>query len=226
MHNIGTILAARSASKRLPGKALLTLFGKPMIEFIINRIKDSNLGGQLIFATTTNPTDDYLAKYVQNLSVNVFRGDENDLAKRYLDIAEKYSLKYLVRITGDCPFIDSYSLDYCLKQIDQKLDFDLWTTKNTFPIGLDFEVINCSSLQKAREEMTLNEKEHLTLAFYKNQIEKNYIIKNFRPPERWVKSSETYTVDTFDDYIKAINIVESIGSVDFSVETLLKIHSN
>ena len=225
MHNIGTVLAARTSSKRLPGKALLTLGGIPMIEFIINRIKGSNLGGQLIFATTNNKTDDYLAKFVENLCVHVFRGDENDLVKRYLDIAEKYSLEYLVRITGDCPFIDSFSLDYCLSQIDQKLDFDLWTTKNTFPTGLDFEVINCLSLQKAKKEMTVNEKEHLTLSFYNNQIEKKYIINNFKPPERWVNSSETFTVDTFDDYIKAIRIVERIGSVDFSIETLLKIHS-
>ena len=226
MHNIGTVLAARTASKRLPGKALLTLGGIPMIEFIINRIKGSNLGGQFIFATTTNQTDDYLAKLVENLSVHVFRGDENDLVKRYLDIAEKYSLKYLVRITGDCPFVDSFSLDYCLSQIDQKLDFDLWTTKNTFPTGLDFEVINCLSLQKANEKMTVNEKEHLTLAFYKNQIEKNYIIKDFQPPESWGLSSETFTVDTFDDYIKVIKIIERIGSVDFSIETLLKNHSD
>ena len=219
---IGVVLSARTASNRLPAKALLSINGIPMIKFLIDRLKNESLKGKFIFATTTNPTDDYLSKYVSSLAIDVYRGSENDLVKRYLNVAKKYSLDFIVRVTGDCPFVDFCSLNYCLEQVNLDKHFDLWTTKNTFPTGIDYELINTKSLSSSWPKMNIFEKEHLTLYFYENKSLCNFKINDFKPPLNWSKTQETFTVDTFQDYVKVLNIVDELGRIDFRIEDLLK----
>ena len=118
MTNLATVLSVRTASKRLPAKALLTFDNRPLIKFIHQRVKVNKLGGKFILATTTNKSDDYLSSIFKSESIDVFRGSQNDLVKRHIDLSEKYKLDFIIRITGDCPFIDGRTLDYCMEQVD------------------------------------------------------------------------------------------------------------
>ena len=40
------------------------------------------------------------------MGVLIFRGVERDVLSRYYYCAKKYKLKYIIRLTGDCPLID------------------------------------------------------------------------------------------------------------------------
>ena len=223
MINLATVLSVRTASKRLPAKALLTFDNQPLIKFIYERVKVNKLGGRLILATTTNNSDDYLSRLFESESIDVFRGSTNDLVKRHIDLSEKYKLDFIIRITGDCPFIDGRTLDYCMEQVDNFNKFDLFSTKGKFPIGIDFELINCKTLKDNWKYMNEEDKEHLTYYFYREQNKKRFRIFNFTPPEDWQKSNSSFTIDTLEDYLRALKLFNNFGNSNIPVKDLLKI---
>ena len=87
-----------------------------MIQFLLERLRATRFGGPVIFATTQRADDDALAELVRALGVPVFRGADADVAGRYLGAAREFELDWIVRVTGDCPFVDAESLDACLAQ--------------------------------------------------------------------------------------------------------------
>ena len=225
MINVATVLSARTASKRLPAKALLTFNNQPLIKFIFERVKDNKLGGRFFLATTTEKSDDYLSSIFKSESINIFRGSKDDLVKRHIDLSEKYNLDFIIRITGDCPFIDGKTLDHCIEQIGDFQKFDLCTTKGQFPVGIDFELINCKTLKDNWKYMNKEDKEHLTYYFYREENKKKFRILNFTTPNDWQKSDISFTIDTLEDYLRALKILNNFGTTKFSVKDLLNINS-
>jgi spore coat polysaccharide biosynthesis protein SpsF len=220
MSIVATVVSARMGSSRLPGKALLELGGVPMVQFLLDRLRGTKLGGPIIFATTEREDDDVLAARVAEIGIAVFRGADADVAERHLTLARKYSLDWIVRVTGDCPFVDAESLDHCLHQWDRHEKLDLVSTKGVFPIGIDYELFSTAILEAEWPKMTLDEKEHLTLRFYRPEL--GFVLKRFSPPRSWPQSKGLYTVDTVADYQKALARVESLGNNQFSVQDLLE----
>ena len=188
MREYGVIIAARMGSRRLPGKALLPLKGIPMISFLINRLKSSKKISKMILATTKLPEDDLLPRTAEHDGISVFRGDRDDVVKRFVKAAEAFNMSYVVRVTGDCPFVDGASLDFCLEKCDRLSDFDLVTTKGNFPIGIDYEIYKSETMyQLHKTSLTLDEREHLTLPIYKRKH--IYKIIRLNPPNSWPKTS-------------------------------------
>ncbi len=218
----GVIIAARTGSSRLPGKALLPLMGIPMINFLIRRLRASHLADTMILATTDLKEDDQLAEVAEKEEIEVFRGDSDDVVKRYVDAANAFAIDYVVRITGDCPFVDATTLDYCLEKCNTWNYFDLATTKTLFPVGIDYEIFNAKTLNKIHHNGKLNkeEREHLTLHFYNN--EHLFDINKLHPPKKWVCREQTFTIDTEDDYQRAQKLVQSFPDIYFNVENAIR----
>jgi spore coat polysaccharide biosynthesis protein SpsF len=221
MKNYGVIIAARMGSQRLPGKALLPLKGLPMIAFIIRRLLRSELVKSYVLATTSLKEDDELEIIARNEGIDVFRGESEDVVKRFVDAAAKFDLEYVVRVTGDCPFVDGDSLDYCLGIAQQSKDFDLATTKSYFPVGIDYEIYNSKTMEFLnKKHLTPEEREHLTLAFY-NEPQSFQIIP-LQPPGSWPKVSEHFTVDQISDYHFVKSVVDSTDEIYLNVPQILK----
>lgn len=218
--NVAIIVSARMASSRLPGKAMMTLAGVPMIQFLIERLVGSTLGGELVLATTTRDDDDILEKLGGEIGIKVFRGAENDVAGRCLSAAQALGAEWIVRVTGDCPFLNADTIDYCLRQTvwDDKL---FWTTKGSFPRGIDLELLAVSKLETEWPKMTDDEKEHVTLRFYGMHDATMGRVARFKPPGNWPMTRATYMVDTKSDYESARELIRQLGSRDFSVFDLL-----
>lgn len=215
------VIAARLGSSRLPGKALLPLGELPMILFLIKRLKNSRLADKIILATTLLSEDDNLAAITEAEGIHVFRGDENDVIQRFVDAANYYNTEYVVRITGDCPFVDGKSLDYCLEQCNQLKSFDIASTKGQFPVGIDYEIYKSKTIETLnKENLTSEEREHLTLPIY-NRPER-FVIHKLYPPQSWKNISTTFTVDTEKDYLSAQDFVKSLGSIYFEIPKLLE----
>ncbi len=220
---IATVLSARMASSRLPGKAMLPLGGVPMIQFVIERLRDTRYGGKVILATTQRAEDDVLARLGEGLGVGVFRGADADVAGRLVAAAREFGLDWLVRVTGDCPFLDTQSLDHCLAQWEPDGGADLWTTKGAFPVGIDYELISCAALAAEWPAMSSEEREHVTLRFYGAEIETKYSRVQFSPPVGWRCAGNHFTVDTPEDYRRACDYVGRLGSRTFQVAELLNL---
>ena len=218
---IGIIISARMGSSRLPGKALKLIQDKHMLEFLFLRVKKSEIINEFIFATTINKNDDVLSDLAIKNKFKVFRGSTNNLISRYVGAAKRYDLDSVIRVTGDCPFVNGEMIDFCLNQIKNK-KYDLVSTKGLFPEGLDIEIYDCSAMEEIGKSKILqdDDKEHLTLFFYKNY--KNYNIIKIKPPAKW-SGIGSYTVDTPEDYREITRIADNFRDPYFSIDEIVKL---
>ena len=161
---VSVILQARTGSSRLPGKVLADLAGRPMLAFLVERLRRCSSVDQCILATTELAEDDVLAELGNSLGLTVCRGNQNDILSRYALAAEQTEASVLVRITGDCPFVDSSLLGEMIDEFCRQ-DFDYFSNClfPTYPDGLDIEVFTRRSLLLAHSECTdPAEREHVT----------------------------------------------------------------
>lgn len=217
----GAIIAARTGSVRLPGKALLPIMGIPSISLLIRRIKTSRLLEEIVFATTLLSQDDALASAVEKEGVPVFRGSADDVLDRYVRAGEALKSDYIVRITGDCPFVDGPTLDYVLGECGRNMPFDLLTTKPAFPHGIDFEVYYKPCLAEINSyRLSESEREHILNYIYGN--ESSYKIIRVSPPENLFSDAPLFLLDTPEDYDRMKSMTQGRDDIFISPAQLIK----
>jgi spore coat polysaccharide biosynthesis protein SpsF len=157
---IGAIIQARMGSTRLPGKVMLKIKDKTVLGHVVERVKQSKLINEIIIATTINESDDIIVKESLNLGLKVFRGDENDVLSRYYFAAKENAIDLIVRITSDCPLIDSKIVDEVISYYISN-NYDIVTNagndfnERTYPRGLDVEIFSFDVLEKAHYKADL-----------------------------------------------------------------------
>ena len=70
--NTVLIIQARMGSTRLPGKSTLNLGGKPLIGWVIHRLKKTSQVDKIVLSTTTKTEDDILEKIGLEYEIDVF----------------------------------------------------------------------------------------------------------------------------------------------------------
>ena len=192
------IVQARMGSSRLPGKVLMDLHGRPLLERQIERLRRSMTADAIVIATSTHARDDAIVQAAERLGLGVFRGQEDDVLARYAGAADVFGADVVVRVTADCPLIDPGILDRCVARLlaDDELDYVSNTIERTYPRGLDVEVLRHGVLEVAhREAAEPDDREHVTRFVW-------------RQPERFRLGGEAaaedhsalrWTVDTQED---------------------------
>ena len=112
------IVQARTESTRFKNKILKKLGKKTIIEFIVHSLKKSKKIHNVIVATTKNKLDDELVQLLIKKQIQFFRGSEKNVLSRYYEITKQQNADIIVRVCGDCPFVDHKILD---KMIGLKL---------------------------------------------------------------------------------------------------------
>ena len=115
----GIILQARCGSKRLPNKVIRNINNKPILELIIERLKNVSCA-KLIVATTKSKVDDKICKICEKNNIPFYRGKKNDVLSRFYEITSKYKLKTVIRSNADCPFLDKGIIEKMLKIFKKK----------------------------------------------------------------------------------------------------------
>ena len=105
------IIQARMGSKRLPGKSMLDLAGKPLIERILDRVKKCKVFDEIVLAIPMGGQDNVLEQVGKSNNIKVFRGSENDLLDRYYKAAKLYEAKYVARLPADNPLSEPIEID-------------------------------------------------------------------------------------------------------------------
>lgn len=104
-------IPVRTKSTRLPGKAMLEVNGRPIIEYLIERVKSASKPDLIVICTTTNPEDRALAPIAARNNIEIFRGSEKDILDRYLQAADKFGVDFIVNVDGDDIFCDPEYMD-------------------------------------------------------------------------------------------------------------------
>lgn len=206
------IVQARMSSTRLPGKVLMPLLGRPMLEFQLERLRNVQNASQIVVATTTQNTDDPIAALCNRLGVEVFRGDESDVLHRYYSAAKHCGADVIVRITGDCPLIDPLIIERVIDFfLDSPYDYVGNTLQKTYPRGMDTEVFSFESLEHAQKDaQEPAEREHVTLYIYRHP--ELFSLANIAHSSD--QSHYRLTVDTPEDFFLITKIVEALHPKD------------
>ena len=218
---IVAIVQARMGSTRLPNKVLRPINSVPMIGLLLTRLALSKELDQIIVATSLDPKNEPLVRYVKEQGFACEQGSENDVLDRFFHAAESHDADIVVRITGDCPLIDAGLVDEMITFFKAH-DFDYITNTNppTFPDGLDIEVFRFKALKQASQEsIDIYDREHVT-PYIRNSDQ----FSKMNLPYSRDLSSLRWTVDELSDF----EVVQSVFNhfsprVDFSWMEVLEL---
>ncbi len=203
--NTVALVQARMSSSRLPGKVLMPICEKPMLELLLERLKRSLYLDDIWVVTSVDESDDVLAHFCAERNISCFRGSLTDVLQRYIEAADAAEADTIVRITGDCPLIDPELLDEALMRF--KTGYLSNSIKRTYPRGLDFEIFDREVLLEiAKRAKTPEDHEHVT--YYLTQHPEEFEIEQYQF-NRDV-SSLRWTVDTQEDFLLVKNIFEEL----------------
>jgi glutamate-1-semialdehyde 2,1-aminomutase len=213
------IVQARMGSSRLPGKVLKEANGKSLIEILLHRLSSSKKIDKILLATGENRENDILARVVEILGYEVFRGNEEDVLDRYYQAASVHHPETVVRITGDCPLIDSTIVDKAVsKFVDKRVQYLNNFTPPTYPDGMDVEVFSYQTLERAwKDVITPEEKEHVTLSMRKrDDIKKEFLVNE----DDW--GNVRLTVDELADFQVISGVIGYFWpNLDFSLQDIM-----
>lgn len=197
------IIQARMSSSRFPGKHLMKLAGKPMIDHVTMRVSESIVGSAVV-ATSDDQSDDELVRHLDSkmYSTAHFRGSLTDPLLRAYRAAVLYSADIIVRITADCPLVDSRTISTLLGEFASS-EYDYIGSTNS-PDGNDVEVFSFTALCKASEYAQPHEREHTT-----TWIRKNMACKSVELDPRY--ADVHYSVNTPEDMKTCELLIQRAG---------------
>lgn len=212
-------------STRLPGKVLLPLCGKTVLEVMLERLaayKDS-----IVIATTDDGSEAPIVELCSRRGVSYFQGDTDNVLERYYRCALAFDGAEngpIVRLTSDCPLIDPDVLGRTIACFENgAFDYVSNCIERTFPRGLDCEVVSFYALEKAYQHATTPfEQEHVTTYIHTTHKDE-FSIGSYRDESGSSGAKYRLTLDEAADYeaIKAVYDVFCCRT-DFGYAELLK----
>ena len=181
---IDAIVQARMGSKRLPGKAMLNIEGKPLIGHIFDRLKRVKRISKIFLATTTDNRNDLLVDYAKHKKIEFYRHkEENDIIGRLNKILVLSQASAFLKVNGDCPLIDPKILNKGILNYNNNPSLDMITNKlsNTFPLGFSYEIISTQVIKWCNVRLKSKEDRELAMLWimknkkkFPNQIDISY----------------------------------------------------
>lgn len=160
-------------SSRLPGKVLADLAGRPVLAWVVRAARAAPGVDEVWVATSSGAGDDSIAAWCEANGVSVFRGSENDVLDRYAKAVAASGAEIVVRVTADCPLFDPAVAGEVirLRQVTGA-DYVSNIDPQSWPDGLDCEVVTAQALLAAASEARLpSDREHVT-PFVRNNRER------------------------------------------------------
>ncbi len=197
MTGILGIIQARMSSQRLPGKVLCRVAGKPLLEYILDRLDRSEGLDSTVVATSIDPSDDAIAQYCASRGQACFRGPLSNVADRFRQVINNRPCDAFVRLCADSPLIAPELVDRAIELFSSARPTIVTTVvPRTAPPGQSVEVIDCESFLQAVQLMSRREHlEHVTRYFYDNA--EDYRIVSL--PSRHDFGDARFAIDTPDD---------------------------
>jgi spore coat polysaccharide biosynthesis protein SpsF len=195
---IGIIVQARMSSRRLPGKVLMRIGNKTLLQQLVEGCRQvANVDGMCV-ATSVDASDDAIFEHCAQLQVDCRRGPLEDVALRFIEAARGCGFNAAVRISADSPLIDPRLIEDLVLRYRQAEDCDLATNvlRRTYPSGMSVEVIRIETLARVHPAMNAAEREHVTPIFYAHPDKYRVVSLERAEPLTGTK----FSVDTPEDF--------------------------
>jgi len=147
--SIAVLITARLKSTRLRQKVLKPIMGRPMLYHLVERLRLAAKPKKIIVCTSTVAQDDALQEFAEQVGVECYRGDPDDVLLRMLEAAEFFGVETIVSCTADNPFVDPIYIDR-LVEYHLKEDND-FSRSEGLPFGTFAYVLKREAVKKAVE---------------------------------------------------------------------------
>lgn len=204
---LGIVIQARTGSSRLPNKILKKFYReKTILDLLLENIKSNFSHLPIILATTLNQNDYIFEDIAKKYSINFYRGSENDVLSRFIDVGNKFGLTHIVRICSDNPFLNMLSIQSLIDDLDNnEIDYISFSNHLGLPVirthlGLFAEIVSLRSLIKAdKSQNEILYKEHVTNYIYSHPDSFNVVLKQ-SPSIVYDRDDIRLTLDDLDDF--------------------------
>jgi spore coat polysaccharide biosynthesis protein SpsF len=207
-NKVVAIIQARLGSARLPGKVMMPILGKPMLQHIVERLRSVEAIDKVVVATSVSGKDDRLAEFCDDCSIPFYRGSEEDVLDRFYHVAKNFGGEHLIRITGDCPLIDPLVVSRLIAYYFQNGFYFCGVAAGAgvadrevvgrYPDGLDAEIFSMDILTTTwREAIRQLHREHVT-PFIWQQPERFRLGTLY--PDNGDYSHCRWTIDNLEDF--------------------------
>jgi spore coat polysaccharide biosynthesis protein SpsF len=209
------ITQARTGSTRLPGKVLKEIGGKSLLQIHLDRLVNCKNVSEIIVATTVNEEDNVIFDKAVEWGYSASRGSESDVLDRFYQAVKDKNPDWIVRVTSDCPLIDSELVDKVISFSQEKeVDYCSNGFIENYPDGQDVEVFKFSALEKAwKNAKLLSEREHVTLYMRNNSDFKGgNLFTALNYPCEYDFSKIRMTVDESRDFELIEIVINNLGT--------------
>lgn len=207
----------RLSSTRLPGKALLSLGGKTVLDWTLASMK--KVPADEYWVLTDEDSYGALLPICERNGFSLFKGPLDDVLERYCLLIEQTATDTVIRATADNPFLFYESAVSLLEQFKRRSETSKcdYITYQNLPHGSGVEIFNAHSLLEAKK-LTADpyDHEHVGPSLYHHP--ENFTSIFIPSPKEWSFPSYRTTVDTKADYRRALAIVKKISGTSFSSE--------
>ena len=213
-HRVVAIIPARSDGSRLPGKHLRLVAGRPMLYYVIRRMRHLPMVSEVVLATTDRPCDDELSVVAGDLGATVFRGSLEDVVGRMAAAARSSDAAVVIKANGDNPLQAPEVIEAGIKQLRAE-GVDLVTGKNAYtglPVGLGAEVLSQKGIEWLDRCAPLGHRDDTTRYAFEDQATLPW--RGIVVPESWKLPGGRITVDTPGDLEYLASIIASLPPVE------------
>ena len=202
------VLQARMGSRRLPGKVMRRLAGRPLVEHCLQRLIASDVG-PVVLATTATSADDVLVEVGAAVGVEVVRGPEHDVLGRFARVVDRYPVRVVIRATADNPAVDVESPRRVLSIVEQQsADY---VVEDDLPYGAAVEAVRVEALLDAYvSTQGLDDREHVTT--YVKRMTDRFRVVRASAPEAVRRPDLRLTVDTEGDLAFMRHVLDTAGA--------------
>lgn len=205
------IIQARMTSSRLPGKVLMPLGDRPMLQLVIERLQRSQTLSDIIVATSAEEADDPIVDLCADLAIPVARGSRDDVLARFAGALYLTKADTIARVTADCPLIDSALIDNALAVFEaERPDHLSCGSDGGYPRGINAEIVARAALElAAREAAEPFEREHVTPFLYTRPD--RFRLAKMEAPQELRRPDYRITVDEPVDMAMMEALIGGIG---------------
>jgi spore coat polysaccharide biosynthesis protein SpsF len=195
------IIQARMGSTRLPGKILLPLAGRPLLEHVVERGRAVAGVDEVIVATSGLDRDDPVRRLGAERGWRVFSGSEADVLDRFYRAAVEAGAAHVMRLTADCPLLCVTEAARLVAQhvasgADYSHNITVWGSG--LPLGTGTEIFTFATLEASfRDGHEAHHREHVDEYVYEHP--ERFRIESLAAPEALRRPSFRLTVDTPED---------------------------
>jgi spore coat polysaccharide biosynthesis protein SpsF len=217
MAQAGIILQARYASSRLRGKAIAKVGGRTILEHCLRRLTRTS-AARVVLATTTEAEDDVLEAVARRMNIPVYRGDRDDVLRRFAEAAHAFDLDPVLRATADNPAVDIDSSGRVIAALrETRADY---IREEGLPLGASVEGMTAEALYRAaRLAIDPYDREHVTPFILKRRDLFRVTCVDAPAPLR--QPLLRVTVDTREDLAWVSELFARAGSDDPSLAALI-----